>query len=348
MNKIQIFIKPMVNMNDSNKNQTFVLTVSNTELIDDIRREIFGRCHIAPNRQILRFNNKLLQSGTRLNEYYGLCKDSTVYVLYNEQKDWFQKERQNIENEIIKLNHTIDSLKTEQSLIDDLTASLKTKIKTAPSLKELNLCKIEDCADVNMSQLSEMVLKFQHKMENGSMKQSIDLSMDSLNVLINNALTSVNHEEEMKCTQMDKKMSNIEYKIKLLEGEMRSLETQRATLVSRNDKHREDLTEINNRHIKTNKCKIKSILNHVNMNCIVQNLKESKIKRFKELEAKNEEFDCDNLILWIRSIQNRHFDHIKYKLFFANLEKQGMDGENLQELSSSICLSLLGLADDAD
>eukprot|EP00483_Globobulimina_turgida_P005868 UN05878 len=38
----------------------------------------------------------------------------------------------------------------------------------------------------------------------------------------------------------------------------------------------------------------------------------------------------------------------KYEIFFHNLRKQCISGENLQELSSTICLNLLGLTSEKD
>merc|ERR1712154_113211 len=198
-----------------------------------------------------------------------------------------------------------------------------------------------------MGQLNEMVNCFQHKI-NTKIKHNIDSSMHSLDILIKNALCSVNHEEEIKLKRLNKKMEKIEYDIKMLEAELTSLETQKATLLSKNDKQRSDLNHINERHLTSNKYKIKTITDSVNIDVIVQNLKDVKNKRFKELEHENKKFDSENLSIWIKNIENGHFDNDQYMNFFANIKKQCIHGGNLQELSSNVCLNLLGLKDEFD
>ena len=88
----------------------------------------------------------------------------------------------------------------------------------------------------------------------------------------------------------------------------------------------------------------------VDMDKIVDTLKESKMARFKELEQESSEWDTENLEVWIRNINRGHFnrDHCGYDAFFENVRSQCIDGSNLQELASGVCLGLLGLTNDAD
>ena len=335
------------NNNGNNLNPTFVVKVDRNELVDSLRNIIYSKCQIAPNRQILFFNNKQLLSGSRLNEYHGLNGHSTINVLYNDNKDWFNKERQNIEECILKLNESINHLKNEQNKIDSVTKNLRKCIETAPNLSSLNECKIDDFCDQNMSKLNAMVHNFQ---SNKAIKDRIDSCLHSLNLLIANALTSVNHEEEIKCSQIDEKMQKIETEMKRMEQTLNELESERARICSKNDKHRSDLNQITEHHIASNEHKIEAIVNGINMQQIVDNLRQSQTKRFRELESKNDEFDSNELIVWIKHINNGHFakESGEFDWFFECIERECIDGSHLQELSSNVCLSLLGLTNECD
>eukprot|EP01084_Bolivina_argentea_P285270 489165_1 len=245
----------MANNGNNNYGQSFVVTISNNELIDNLRSEIYNKCAIAPNHQILHFNNKLLITGTRLNEYYGLDKNSTITVHYKNEKDWFRREEENIQNNISKLTQHINNLHSEEEIINNLTKDLCLRISSAPTLKQLSECKIEDNNDCNMSQLNNLINNFKHKI-NASIRNTIDESMSNLQILISNALCSINSEEEIKCNQINKKMEKIEYKIKLLEKELTQLETSKATLLSKYHKYKTDLNILSNKYIINNKSKI--------------------------------------------------------------------------------------------
>jgi len=200
-----------------------------------------------------------------------------------------------------------------------------------------------------MAALQQKVDEFQCSIHSGSIRTEISSSMASLQTLINNAMNSVNREEEMKCNVIDKKMQNIEAEIKTLKARLAELETQKATLQSNSDQHRTELNALQAQHVQRNKMRVKRLCS-VDMDKIVDTLKESKMARFKELEQESSEWDTENLEVWIRNINRGHFnrDHCGYDAFFENVRSQCIDGSNLQELASGVCLGLLGLTNDAD
>eukprot|EP00483_Globobulimina_turgida_P010214 UN10233 len=167
-----------------------------------------------------------------------------------------------------------------------------------------------------MCELNNLVQHFGQK--KGKMCRAIDDSMYYTNVLINNALLSVNHEQEIKCNLFDEKMQKIQYKIKLLSAELTNLSTSKAAITSLRDKSVSELNGLSTQHIANNKYKIKRIIDSIKMKQIVTNLKENKLKRFKELESENQSFDTTNLIIWIQNIENGHFNCKKYQIFFQN------------------------------
>ena len=203
--------------------------------MDTLRDLIFQRTHIVPDRQQLLFQNKILQSGSRLNEYRGLSNHCTVEVRYTNERDWFDRSRSHIDNGIIKLNQQMECLQREQSKIENVTKELEDKIKSAPALSDLHRCKVDDHTDTEMAALQQKVDEFQCSIHSGSIRTEISSSMASLQTLINNAMNSVNREEEMKCNVIDKKMQNIEAEIKTLKARLAELETQKATLQSNSD-----------------------------------------------------------------------------------------------------------------
>jgi len=345
---IQLFIKPHHSTHECH--QSFVITASPNDSVDKLRDLIFHKTHIIPNRQLLLFQNKLLQSGSRLNQYRGLSNNCTVEVRYANERDWFDRSRSHIDNGIIKLNQQMECLQREQSKIETVTQSLHHKINSAPSLLQLNRCNVDDAGDKEMSALQHKVDEFQSAMnQNGSIRTEIQSLMSSLQTLISNAMTSVNHEEEMKCNVIDKKMQSIEAEIKSLESRLSDLETEKATLRSNSDQHRTELNALRTQHVQRNKVRVKRLCS-VDMDKIVDQLKESKVARFKQLEERSSEWDTDNLEIWIRNINRGHFnrDERGYDAFFENLRRECIDGGNLQELASGVCLGLLGLTDDAD
>ena len=154
---------------------------------------------------------------------------------YTNERDWFDRSRSHIDNGIIKLNQQMECLQREQSKIENVTKELEDKIKSAPSLSDLHRCKVDDHTDTEMAALQQKVDEFQCSIHSGSIRTEISSSMASLQTLINNAMNSVNREEEMKCNVIDKKMQNIEAEIKTLKARLAELETQKATLQSNSD-----------------------------------------------------------------------------------------------------------------
>jgi len=356
-NPIQIFIKPMVSVPGisgrdggsapSNGGQSFVLTASCDESVDALRSLIFHKTHIVPNRQVLLFQNKVLQSGMRLNEYHGLCDNATVEVRYSNHSDWFDRGRQDIDCGIIRLNGHIEALEEHRHGIEAVTEELAQKIKSAPTLCHLERCKIDDAADREMAALHKKVGALRALLSGGSVTAEIRDAVESLSQLISKAITSVNQEEGLRVHRIDRKIAEIECEIKVKEAMLSDLETEKATVRSNSDQHRGDLAAVRTEHVERAKARLSALCN-VDMASIVDALRDSKEERFKELERVSSEWDTENLEVWIRSINRRHFDRSEFDSFFESLRSECVDGGNLQELASGVCCGLLGLSGHDD
>jgi len=364
MPSVQLFIQPdhqtatqsLLRDNDCrlsspHERRSFVITAQLDDSVDKLRALIFHKTSIIPNRQILQFRNKYLQSGSRLEDY-GLTNHCTISVRCGNDTNWFDCSRYHIDQGIIRLQDHIESLQREQSKIDSITQSLQQSIESAPSLAQLNRCNVDDRNDKEMRSLQRQVAEFRDLVGDGRTSpicNVIDKEMKSLQTLIQNAQNSVNHEETQKCNVMDKKIQSIDAEIKRLQDQRADLVMQKGTLQSDSVEHRHELQSLRDQHVTQNRRRVERLC-AVDMAKIVESLKESKVARFKELEKESSEWDTENLEVWIRNISRGHFnrDHRGYDAFFENLQHQCIDGSNLQELASGVCLGLLGLTDEED
>eukprot|EP01083_Nonionella_stella_P304208 1056192_1 len=303
-------------------NSLFMLLEKKETKIQSIRHHISER-NISTKRMQLMYNDTVLETKYSLQDY-SIPNHSILYLT----ERTFEDEQRGLERDILQNAH--DTYAQTQAQMQQFKNKILSDAK-----RQIESCQsIAGFHKVEVSPIFVQIQDFQAFHDAKELGNQIDKQKKQIDSLY-----------QMEMEKRNRKIDNHSDQIRILQHEITELEKRLGTLVAKQMHHKQEKNEL------VTECEALATSQAVRMKEVDTKIAEFRFnceKQLKEMDAKFRElydskvgyfeknydlWNTDDVVAWMRIVENGYFNDLKFRKLFDVLHKTGVDGKQIKQIN---------------